>query len=96
MTYWDEIDKKKYCAWCGKATPKSIENIELPHGEPYTGNAQVISRKQIFYRKTHDNLRITHNLFRDFKYGNFDKLRCAEAFANAAYRIGIRKLRREE
>jgi hypothetical protein len=63
MTYWDEIDKKKYCAWCGNTTPKSIEK---------------------------------NDLFRDFKYGNFDKQRCAENFANAAYRIGIRKLRRED
>lgn len=91
MAYWDEIDKPKYCAWCGKATPRSIEEIKFPHDEPYTGNARVISRKQIPWEPQTDDLRITHDLFRDFKYGHFDKLRCAEEFANAAYRIGIRR-----
>ena len=92
MARYEEISKPKTCPWCGKTTGKFIQKIECAAGEPYTGNARVISRKPRHRKPQNevdiDVLRITHDLFRDFHYGQFDTLRCAEYFANAAYRSG--------
>jgi len=89
---WDhrEQEEPTYCAMCDRKTSKLFCTIELPACEEYRGNAQVVSRKPIPYHPGRHILRLNRATFRGFDYGVFCKLRCAEEFANAAYKYGLR------
>ena len=86
--HWREQDEPSCCAWCGAKTPKLYGRVEVEAGEEYQGNAQVASRKP--FRQHTESLRLNRGTYKGFNYGAFCKLRCAEAFANAAVVAGYR------
>ena len=88
----EEIANPKRCAWCNKKTKRYIETIVLGADGKYTGNSEVLPDKEIKFDPTTGNrcVRVTRNLYRDFGYGQFCKVKCAVAFANAAHRAGMR------
>tara|TARA_R100001129_G_C5226347_1_gene221195 strand:- start:133 stop:423 length:291 start_codon:yes stop_codon:yes gene_type:complete len=85
-----EIDHPKTCRCCGKKTGKFYEWVQVPIGEPYTGNAIDTGKRRPSYPnfKTHEEVRITRNLWLDWGYGSFCTARCAIEFANAVVDIG--------
>ena len=86
--HWREQDEPSCCAWCGAKTPKLYGRVEVEAGEEYRGNAQFVSRRPL--RRYTEMLRINRGTYKGFEYGAFCKLRCAEAFANAAHDAGYR------
>ena len=84
---WEELESPAYCAWCGAKTRKLFGTLEVEPGEEYRGNAQVVSRRPHFDK---ERLRLNCETYDGFDYGAFCKLRCAEAFANAAHEAGYR------
>mgnify|MGYP001280369381 CR=1 FL=1 len=87
---WRERDTPAHCAWCGTETSKLFNTTAMPADEEYRGNAQIISRKPRPYHLAVHDLRLNRGTYRAFRYGAFCKLRCAEAFANAAHDAGHR------
>ncbi len=85
---WREQDEPSCCAWCGAKTPKLYGRVAVEIGEEYRGNAQVVSRKP--FRQCTEDSRLNRGTYKSFQYGAFCKLRCAEAFANAAVVAGYR------
>ena len=83
-----ELESPAYCAWCGAKTPKLFGTLEVEPGEEYRGNARVVSRRPFLRGK--EELRLNRGTYNGFKYGAFCKLRCAEAFGNAAHDAGYR------
>ena len=86
--YFREQDEPSCCAWCGAKTPKLYGWVRVEAGEEYRGNAQVASRKPC--GRHAEILRLNRGTYKGFDYGAFCKLRCAEAFANAAHDAGYR------
>ena len=84
MSHFDEIPDPKTCPNCNKKTGLYTETVLLRKGEEYRGNGRVISRTAS-HPQPMEEVRITRDLYRDFKYGNFCTLRCCESFANAVW-----------
>jgi hypothetical protein len=41
--------RQTFCAFCGKATSKQLEHVELTNDETYEGNLQIVSKKTTRY-----------------------------------------------
>mgnify|MGYP003130230836 FL=1 len=79
-----EITRPKFCQNCGKKTGKFYEWVDVPKGEPYTGNAIDTGKRRphVWQREELEQVRITRNLWLDWGYGFFCTARCAIEFAN--------------
>jgi|TARA_R110002012_G_scaffold275260_2_gene461817 hypothetical protein len=88
-----EIDSPKTCRQCGKKTRIFYEEVILLKGETYKGNATVFGKRKPhpMYRNTHDMIKVTRNLWKDFSYGAFCTARCAIQYANNVVRFSDSK-----
>ena len=88
---YTEIEEQLICANCGKKSSGYYEELDLPEGETYKGNSKVMSKHKSYRFKNSVTYRLSRGTYRAFKYGHFCRLRCAEAFANAAVEAGYRR-----
>jgi len=86
-------DHRSNCAECNRPTLRSYGSVWVDRDAPYLGNARVVRREpdHAGSYKGLDRLRLTHGQWASFRYGKFCRLRCAEAFANAAHDAGYRR-----
>ena len=88
---YTEVEEQLVCANCGRKSGGYYEEIELPKGETYKGNSRVVSQREWYPSAKVTVWRLNRGTYRAFNYGNFCRLNCAEAFANAAVEAGYRR-----